>query len=203
MPLPQSGHDETGGADATGNGTTDNNRGFLRRIILLATFVLPVAHFSYRTYAAAFGLGIVIAVVGIGAYLQWGTAPNLPAVTVYKSPTCGCCGDWVTHLRDNGFPVEVKARSNLRPVKQQVGVPKGLGACHTAVVGNYVVEGHVPADEVKRLLREKPDLRGISVPGMPVGSPGMERGNRVEPYDVIGFTTTGDTTVVANYGPQN
>ncbi len=162
-----------------------------------------MAYYSARTYVVAFSIGIVAAALGIGAYLQWGASPDLPSVTVYKSPTCGCCGDWVTHLRDSGFPVEVNARSNLRPVKQQVGVPKGLGACHTAVVGNYVVEGHVPAQEIKRLLHEKPKLHGISVPNMPVGSPGMERGDRVEPYDVIGFTKTGDTTVVAEYGPQN
>lgn len=164
---------------------------------------MPVAHYSFRTYAATFGLGIVLALLGIGAYSQWGTSPDLPAVTVYKSPTCGCCGDWVTHLRDNGFPVDVKARSNLRPLKQQVGVPDDLAACHTAIVGNYVVEGHVPAGEVKRLLREKPNLHGISVPGMPVGSPGMERGDRVEPYNVVGFTKQGDTSVFAEYGPQN
>lgn len=84
-----------------------------------------------------------------------------------------------------------------------MGIPEELAACHTAVVGNYVVEGHVPATEVKRLLQEKPNFHGISVPGMPVGSPGMERGDRVEPYDVIAFTKTGDTTVVAEYGPQN
>lgn len=160
--------------------------------------------FSVGAYAKAFGLGIVLALLGVGAYLQWGAtaAADLPPVTVYKSPTCGCCGDWVTHLRDNGFPVEVKARVNLRPVKQQMGVPKALASCHTAVVNEYVVEGHVPAAEIKRLLRETPDLRGISVPGMPVGSPGMERGDRVDPYSVIGFTASGDTTVVAEYGPR-
>ena len=160
---------------------------------------------SLGTHAKAFGLGIVLALVGLGAYLQWGpatVAADLPAVTVYKSPTCGCCGDWVTHLKDNGFPVEVKARANLRPVKQQLGVPDQLASCHTAVVGNYIVEGHVPASEIKRLLSEAPNLRGISVPGMPVGSPGMERGDRVEPYDVVGFTAGGDTTIVAQYGPQ-
>jgi hypothetical protein len=160
---------------------------------------------SLSAHAKAFGLGIVLAVLGIGAYLQWGpsgaTAADLPTVTVYKSPTCGCCGDWVTHMRESGFPVEVKARANLRPVKQQVGVPEGLGSCHTAVVDNYVVEGHVPAAEVKRLLREAPDLRGVSVPGMPIGSPGMERGDRVDPYSVVGFTAAGDTTIVARYGP--
>lgn len=151
-----------------------------------------------------FLLGIVLALVGLGAYWQWGprseAAADLPTVTVYKSPTCGCCGDWVSHLENEGFPVKVESRANVRPVKQQVGLPEDLAACHTAIVNDYVVEGHVPADEIKRLLRETPDLRGISVPGMPIGSPGMERGDRVEPYSVIGFTADGDTTVVATYG---
>jgi hypothetical protein len=160
---------------------------------------------SWSSHAKAFGVGVVLALLGLGAYLQWGSSSSsvsadLPSVTVYKSPTCGCCGDWVTHLRDSGFPVEVEARANLRPVKQQLGVPDELASCHTAVVGNYVVEGHVPAEQVKRLLREGPDLRGVSVPGMPIGSPGMERGDRVEPYAVVGFTANGDTTVVARYG---
>lgn len=118
---------------------------------------------------------------------------------MYKSPTCGCCGDWVSYLRDEGFPVEVESRANVRPVKQKVGVPDDLASCHTAIVSDYVVEGHVPAAEIKRLIRETPDLRGISVPGMPVGSPGMERGDRVQPYSVIGFTPSGDTTIVAEY----
>jgi hypothetical protein len=156
------------------------------------------------THAKAFGVGVVLALLGLGAYVQWGpqAAADLPPVTVYKSPTCGCCSDWVTHLRDDGFTVEVEERVNVGPVKRQVGVPEGLASCHTAVVGDYVVEGHVPAEQMRRLLREKPALRGLSVPGMPVGSPGMERGDYVEPYSVVGFTASGDTTVVAQYGPR-
>jgi len=162
--------------------------------------VLP----SLSTHAKAFGIGVVLAVLGLGVYLQWGpgASANLPPITVYKSPTCGCCVDWVAHLRDNGLTVKVEDRINMGPVKRQVGLPKGLGSCHTATVEGYVVEGHVPAEQVKRLLRQKPSLRGLSVPGMPVGSPGMERGDYVEPYWVVGFTASGDTTVVAQYGPQ-
>lgn len=157
---------------------------------------------SLSTHVKAFGIGILLAVLGLGGYMQWGpgATADLPEVTVYKSPTCGCCSDWVTHLRDNGFSVTVNDEVNMKPIKRRGKVPKDLAACHTAAVGDYVVEGHVPADEVKRLLRQKPDLHGISVPGMPVGSPGMERGDRVEPYSVVGFTATGDTTVVAQYG---
>jgi hypothetical protein len=160
---------------------------------------------TWSTHAKAFGLGILLAAVGLGAYWQWGpsaSAANLPEVTVYKSPTCGCCTEWVSHLREEGFEVKVEDRVNVRPVKQQLGVPKGLASCHTATVGNYVVEGHVPAEQVKRLLHNKPNLKGISVPGMPIGSPGMERGDRVQPYSVVGFTASGDTTTVAQYGPR-
>ena len=157
---------------------------------------------SYQTHLKAFGIGIVLAALGVGAYLQFGASASgdLPTVTVYKSPSCQCCSEWVAHMKDEGFEVEVQSKLRMRPVKKQVGLPSSLAACHTSVVGNYVVEGHVPAQEVKQLLREQPDVRGLSVPGMPVGSPGMERGNRVEPYEVVTFTPSGETTVFAQYG---
>lgn len=159
---------------------------------------------SQWSHLKAFGIGMVLAALGVGAYLQFAPAASadLPTVTVYKSPSCNCCAKWITHMEEQGFSVKVKSRFNVKPVKKQVGLPSSLAACHTAVVGNYVVEGHVPAQDVKRLLREKPDVRGLSVPGMPVGSPGMERGDRVEPYEVLAFTPTGDTTVVAQYGQR-
>jgi len=157
---------------------------------------------SYQTHFKAFGIGIVLAVLGVGAYLQFGpsASADLPTVTVYKSPSCQCCSEWVTHMKDQGFEVEVQSKLRMKPVKKQVGLPSSLAACHTSVVGNYVVEGHVPAQDVKKLLREQPDVRGLSVPGMPVGSPGMERGDRVEPYEVVTFTPSGETTVFAQYG---
>lgn len=159
---------------------------------------------SLQSHAKAFGIGIVLALLGGGAYFYWGPAAsaNLPTVTVYKSPSCNCCNKWVSHMREQGFEVKIESRFNVKPVKKQVGLPSSLSACHTAVVGNYVVEGHVPAQDVKRLLRTEPDVRGLSVPGMPVGSPGMERGNRVEPYEVLTFTPAGDTTVFARYGQR-
>ncbi len=158
---------------------------------------------SQWSHLRAFGVGIVLALLGVGAYLQFGQqfgqSADLPTVTVYKSPSCSCCAEWVTHMQEQGFSVKVESRFNVRPVKKQVGLPSSLAACHTAVVGNYVVEGHVPAQDVKRLLREEPEVRGLSVPGMPVGSPGMERGNRVEPYKVLTFTPEGETAVFAQY----
>lgn len=157
---------------------------------------------SQWSHLKAFGVGIVLAVLGVGGYVYFGplASADLPTVTVYKSPSCNCCAEWVTHMREQGFPVEIQSRFNVKPVKRKVGVPSSLAACHTAVVNNYVVEGHVPAKDVKQLLRENPKVRGLSVPGMPVGSPGMERGNRVEPYKVLTFTPAGDTTVFARYG---
>jgi hypothetical protein len=159
---------------------------------------------SQWSHLKAFGVGIVLAVLAIGGYMYFTpfASADLPPVTVYKSPSCNCCAKWVTHMREKGFPVEIKSQFNVGPVKKQVGVPSSLASCHTAMVGNYVVEGHVPAKDVKQLLREKPDVRGLSVPGMPVGSPGMERGNRVEPYEVLAFTPAGDTTVFAQYGSR-
>ncbi|MES9829564.1 MAG: DUF411 domain-containing protein [Candidatus Thiodiazotropha sp.] len=119
-------------------------------------------------------------------------------VIVYKSPTCGCCNDWVKHLQQNGFSVQTHDRSDMQLVKRTLNVPQGLQSCHTAMVGDYVVEGHVPAKEIVRLLREKPAVKGISVPGMPMGSPGME-GPRRDNYDVLIFDEKGKTEVYSRY----
>ena len=118
---------------------------------------------------------------------------SLPAMTVYKTPTCGCCTAWVDHMKAAGFRVDVRDTLDLAPVKLDLGVPAGLGSCHTARVGDYVVEGHVPAADVKRLLDERPEgVAGIAVPGMPTGSPGMEvPGQPAQPYDVVAFGTGG------------
>jgi len=106
-------------------------------------------------------------------------------ITVYKSPTCGCCKKWVQHLKDNGFDVVAKDVREVVPYKIKGGVPPELGSCHTAFVDGYVIEGHVPASDIKRLLSERPKAKGLAVPAMPVGSPGMEQGQRKDPYDVI------------------
>lgn len=109
----------------------------------------------------------------------------LPLVTVHKSRYCGCCTKWVEHMRAEGFQVRVVETEDMGPVKQRVGIPPAKGSCHTAEVGGYFVEGHVPAADVKRLLAERPKARGLTVPGMPAGSPGMETpGGRVQPYTV-------------------
>jgi len=125
---------------------------------------------------------------------------GLPLVVVHKSPTCGCCQAWAEHMQAAGFPVETRDTQDLDAIKAEVGVPYGQGSCHTARVGDYFVEGHVPADDVKRLLAERPDARGLTVPGMPVGSPGMEQGDAREPYDVLLVARDGSTTVFAHHG---
>lgn len=111
-------------------------------------------------------------------------------ITVHKDPTCGCCTGWVRHLQRAGFTTNVIDTKELDPVKQRLGVPDDLAACHTAEASNYVVEGHVPASAVKRLLAERPSATGLAVPGMPVGSPGME-GGEPETYDVVLFGPDG------------
>lgn len=117
-----------------------------------------------------------------------------PEITVYKSPTCGCCNKWVDHLRAEGFRVSTENLTDLTEVKRQHGVPDELASCHTAVVDGYAVEGHVPADVIRRLLAERPEVTGIAVPGMPMGSPGME-GLYSEAYEVYTFDPTGPVDV--------
>jgi hypothetical protein len=101
-------------------------------------------------------------------------AAPLPAMIVHKSESCGCCEAWVTHVRLAGFPVEVRNEDNLNPVKERLGVPVGKGSCHTAEIDGYLIEGHVPVADIRKLLKERPDARGLVVAGMPIGSPGME-----------------------------
>ena len=124
-----------------------------------------------------------------------------PTVTVYKTPTCGCCALWADHMTEAGFEVERVDVSSLEDVKARLGVPQQLASCHTAVVGDYVVEGHVPAEDVRRLLDEQPpEAIGLAVPGMPIGSPGMEvEGRPNDEYAVYMFTRDGRAAVFANH----
>jgi len=120
-------------------------------------------------------------------------------ITVFRSPTCGCCGKWIDHAEAAGFQVKDEVTEDMSAIKQQYGVPQNLTSCHTTVVGDYVVEGHVPVEDVQRLLVEKPDVAGIAVPGMPIGSPGMESGDYTEPYTVFSFTESGETAAFAEH----
>ena len=127
-----------------------------------------------------------------------GRAPSESTLVVYKTPTCGCCAKWVDHMRDAGFAVEVHDQADITPVKDAAGVPEELRTCHTARIGGYVVEGHVPAEDVRRLLATRPPVAGIGTPGMPVGSPGME-GMFRDRYDVVSFGGSGRPAVFASH----
>ena len=128
-------------------------------------------------------------------------AKTKPQVEVWKDPNCGCCEDWVQHLKTNGFAVRVVDTGNTA-ARSRLGVPEALGSCHTALVGGYALEGHVPAREIYRLLKERPAAIGLAVPGMPVGSPGMDGavyGGRKDAYAVLLIQRNGSTKVYQNY----
>jgi len=120
-----------------------------------------------------------------------------PEVTVYRSPACGCCKKWEDHLRANGFTVKSVEQADLTSLKAESGVTAKLQSCHTALVQGYVIEGHVPAADIQRLLREKPKVLGLTAPGMPGAGPGMDTGK--DPYDVLTFDAEGNTTVWAKH----
>jgi hypothetical protein len=119
-------------------------------------------------------------------------------ITVYKSASCGCCRKWVSHLEENGFKVKSINNSNMTKIKNDNGVPKAARSCHTAIIGDYVIEGHVPAQDIKKLLAEKRSVAGLAVPGMPMGSPGME-GARKDNYSVYEFDKKGRARAIAKY----
>lgn len=123
-------------------------------------------------------------------------------ITVYKTPTCSCCGVWVEHLRENKFNVKVIEVESTAEYQKKYGVTNALRSCHTGIVNGYAIEGHVPASEIQRLLKEKPNAKGLSVPGMPIGSPGMEVGTRRDAYSVLLFDSSGKTTIYRQYAAR-
>lgn len=143
---------------------------------------------SRRTALQVLGLGVLVSAVPVFA------ADALPKVVVNKDPSCGCCQKWAEHLIAAGFPVEVVARTDMQAVKAKLGVPDDLVSCHTATVGGFVIEGHVPASAIQRLLTEKLAAIGLSAPGMPAGSPGMEGGGTPEVFEVVLFSKEGRST---------
>ena len=153
-----------------------NKLKLLNSFLVTGLFLLSIAGFSFNPSNKVF-------------------ADNaLPEITVYKTPTCGCCGKWVSHLESNGFKVNAINQNDLSSLKQQLGIAPSLQACHTAKIGNYFVEGHVPASDIKKMLATKPNIQGITVPGMPMGSPGME-GARKDNYDVLAINKDASVTV--------
>lgn len=144
------------------------------------------------------------AVAALAPFAVRAAAPVPTPVEVWKDPNCGCCKDWVDHMQANGFQVTVHETGN-NAVRARLGLPQKLGSCHTALVGGYLVEGHVPASDVRALLQQKPKALGLTVPGMPVGSPGMDGavyGDRRDPYDVLLVARNGSTRVFKSYNKK-
>ena len=153
---------------------------------------------TLATTAALAGLGLAASHPPASASATAVTAAPPLEITVYRSPSCGCCKAWATHLEQNGFTVKQVELEDLSEIKTQAGISQRLASCHTAIIGRYAIEGHVPAADIKRLVAEKPAVAGLTAPGMPQGSPGMETG-RKDPYDVLAFTRDGRTTVWASH----
>ena len=148
----------------------------------------------FKVHSARWIVGF-LAVAALAA-IAWNVKQQESAdILVFKGPQCHCCDLWVAHLRQQGFKVYVSPQEHLLAVRAKYHVSRGLVACHTARVGGYTIEGHVPAADIRRLLRERPAIAGLAVPGMPIGSPGMEQGDRHDPYAVIAFDTQGGTRV--------
>lgn len=141
----------------------------------------------------------ILAAAILGLSVSISALAQQPVVEVYKSPDCGCCKDWIKHLQQNGFTVNAHDVGDASEYRAKFGVPDQLGSCHTAVVGGYAIEGHVPAREIKRLLAERPKAKGLAVPGMPMGSAGME-GPHNDPYAVLLFQADGKYAVYQKYG---
>lgn len=154
-------------------------------------------HSRFRT-----GLGVsflaLVALTGAVAPAPAHARAKEPVITVYRDPNCGCCKNWIAYLIKHGFKVVDKTSDDMPEIKSGLGVPDDLRSCHTGVVNGYVIEGHVPAADIARLLKEKASVAGLAVPGMPMGSPGME-GSRVDRYDVISFRKDGKTAVFAKH----
>jgi hypothetical protein len=129
-----------------------------------------------------------------------GSSAKPTAITVYKSSSCGCCAKWLDHVRDNGFKPTVHDEEDMDAIKAQLGVPVAVRSCHTALVGSYLIEGHVPASDIKRLVAEQPRVAGLAVPGMPSGTPGMaEPGAKIAGFEVVAFQLDGTTKTFARY----
>ena len=142
---------------------------------------------------------LVAALLSGGLLLSGGSmTASATEITVYKSPLCGCCKNWEKYMQANGFSVKSVSVDDIRPYKSRYGVTPSLASCHTAVIDGYVVEGHVPAADIRRMLKERPAIQGLAVPGMPSGSPGMEQGYN-DPYDVLTFDKTGNLSVYSRH----
>ena len=157
---------------------------------------------KYSNYIILFGLVFTTNISSAGPS-AWDIAKESYAgtknITVYRSSDCDCCKDWINHLKKHAFNIIDRPTNKLSAIKQKYGVPKNMASCHTATIDGYVIEGHVPADDIKKLLKARPNITGLSVPKMPHGTPGMERGNRKDPFAVIQFNKSGKAELFKEY----
>lgn len=142
----------------------------------------------------------VLMLAGFSLNLQAEETAVPGEMTVYRSPSCGCCENWLDHVKESGIKIKEVVTDDLQAIKTKLGLPDKLASCHTAVIDGYVIEGHVPAADIQRLLQTKPKILGISAPGMPMGSPGMEVGNKKDEYEVKSFDKEGHFEVFASHG---
>lgn len=177
---------------------TDRQKDLLRRRLLLGTLLgasLGLAGCNRKSNeTSAAGPGVATT-----APIASAVMPTALTAEVWKSPFCGCCKLWVQHLETNGFQVTAHDVQDTAPMRSELGMPKQYGSCHSARISGYAIEGHVPAADIKRLLKEKPDAIGLSVPGMPIGSPGMEQGDMRDKYDVLLVLRNGQTKVFQSH----
>lgn len=159
----------------------------LKTSMFMATLLAAIGTINPSSYAADKNTSNKIAKVAETA--------NERKITVYKSPTCGCCTKWEEHLKEHGFKVQSNKVSNMNSIKSTKGIPRGLQSCHTAEINGYLIEGHVPAKAILSMLEKKPKIKGLAVPGMPIGSPGMEMGDQKDPYNVISFDAKGNRKI--------
>ncbi|MFQ5328624.1 MAG: DUF411 domain-containing protein [Thermodesulfobacteriota bacterium] len=138
-------------------------------------------------------------IVGFFVMLILASTTLAADVKMYKSPYCGCCTSWSDHLESGGFAVSTEKRDDMDAIKARHGIPIHLRSCHTALVDGYIIEGHVPLSDIKRMLKERPDIKGLTVPGMPIGSPGMEQGNRRDRFNVLAIRKDGSTYLYNSY----
>ena len=154
---------------------------------------------NIKIFSSAFLVLVVSIYIGFNLPGKTAEADTIKEeIMVYKSPTCGCCKKWVKHLRKEGFKVKTKDYRDMKPIKQTLGVKPQFQSCHTAKVGKYFIEGHVSASDIKKLLKEKPDIKGLTAPGMPMGSPGME-GHRKDKYNVLAIDKNDNATVYTRH----
>ena len=146
-------------------------------------------------------LGVAVA-LGASLWKSVAMGDGTDTILVVKSPTCGCCSKWADYLRQEGFKVQVRNENDMAQLKRDLGVPPNLASCHTATVAGYVIEGHVPAKDIRRLLTDKPIARGLALPGMPIGSPGMEQGERRDPYTTFLFKADGQSQLFMRHELQ-